>query len=85
MAGSKTSLVHLSLIGNGRSPQLVRFGLMWKIYDMVAVKGINIRAPILDLGRWYRPPKSLGLTQPKARRGIVLPSVLIFFGKDYDH
>ncbi|KAK8499171.1 hypothetical protein V6N12_076021 [Hibiscus sabdariffa] len=23
---------------------------MWKIYDMVAVKGINFRVPILDVG-----------------------------------
>ncbi len=79
-----------------KDPQLVRFGLMWKIYDMVAVKGINFRVPILDVGTglplggyvlggisgtdfWV---SALGLTQPKAGRGIVLPSVLIHFGED---
>nr|GFB35083.1 hypothetical protein [Tanacetum cinerariifolium] len=77
-------------------PQLVRFGLMWKIYDMVAVKGINFRVPILDVGTGLPLGGSvlggisgtdllvsaLGLTQPKAGRGIVLPSVLIHFGED---
>nr|GFB60896.1 hypothetical protein [Tanacetum cinerariifolium] len=79
-----------------RSPQLVRFGLMWKIYNMVAVKGINFRVPILDVGTGLPLGGSvlgaisgtdllvsaLGLTQPKAGRGIVLPSVLIHFGQD---
>ncbi|GJW94147.1 hypothetical protein Tco_0173819 [Tanacetum coccineum] len=32
------------------NPQLVHFGLMWKIYDTVVVKGINFRVPILDVG-----------------------------------
>ncbi|KAL4310959.1 hypothetical protein GQ457_06G024670 [Hibiscus cannabinus] len=65
-------------------PQLVRFGLMWKIYDMVAVKGINFRVPILDVGTGLPLGgyvlggisgtdflvSALGLTQPKAGRGI---------------
>lgn len=69
---------------------------MWKIYDMVAVKGINFRVPILDVGTGLPLGGSvlggisgtdllvsaLGLTQPKAGRGIVLPSVLIHFGED---
>lgn len=29
-------------------PQLVRFGLMWKIYDMVALKGVDFKVPILE-------------------------------------
>nr|GEW36019.1 cytochrome c biogenesis FN, mitochondrial [Tanacetum cinerariifolium] len=76
--------------------QLVRFGLMWKIYDMVAVKGINFRVLILDVGTGLPLGGSvlggisgtdllvfaLGLTQPKAGRGIMLPSVLIHFGED---
>lgn len=60
---------------------------------MVAVKGINFRVPILDVGTGLPLGGSvlggtdflvsaLGLTQPKAGRGIVLPSVLIHFGED---
>lgn len=60
-------------------PKLVRFGLKWKIYDMVAVKGINFRVPILDVGTGLPLGgyilggisgtdflvSALGLTQPK--------------------
>lgn len=63
---------------------------------MVAVKGINFRVPILDVGTGLPLGgyvlggisgtdllvSALGLTQPKAGRGIVLPSVLIHFGED---
>lgn len=28
-------------------PMLVRFGLLWKVYDMVALKGVDFRLPIL--------------------------------------
>jgi len=69
---------------------------MWQIYDMVAVKGINFRVPILDVGTGLPLGgyvlggisgtdflvSALGLTQPKAGRGIVLPSLLIHFGED---
>lgn len=78
------------------TPKLVRFGLQWKIYDMVAVKDINFRVPILDVGTGLPLGgyvlggisgtdflvSALGLTQPKAGRGIVLPSVFIHFWED---
>lgn len=31
-------------------PLLVRFGLMWKVYDMVAVRGLDFMVPILESG-----------------------------------
>nr|UJQ92583.1 MAG: putative RNA-dependent RNA polymerase [Mitoviridae sp.] len=69
---------------------LVRFGLLWKLYDMVTQLGLDYRLPILSSGR---PPEqsgcwlfggiagdsflvsSFGLVQPKAGKGIVLPGV----------
>lgn len=29
-------------------PQLVRFGLMWKVYDWLALKGLDFQVPILE-------------------------------------
>lgn len=64
---------------------MVRFGLMWKIYDILALKGNNFRVPILDVGTGLPLGgyvlggisgtdfllSALGLTQAKAGRGIV--------------
>jgi len=35
-------------------PELVRFGLLWKLYDLIAEKGLDLRAPILESkpGNW---------------------------------
>ena len=31
-------------------PFLVSFGLMWKVYDIVAVRGLDLMVPILESG-----------------------------------
>lgn len=33
-----------------KDTELVRFGLLWKVYDLVALKGTNFSVPILDVG-----------------------------------
>lgn len=35
-------------------PELVRFGLQWKLYDLIAEKGLDFRVPILESkpGNW---------------------------------
>jgi len=35
-------------------PELVRFGLLWKLYDLIAEKGLDFRVPILESkpGNW---------------------------------
>lgn len=67
-------------------PQLVRFGLLWKVYDMVGSKGLDFQVPILE----SRPSSqfqsfwilggvtgadflvaALGCEQPRAHKGVV--------------
>ena len=80
-----------SLITIARTdPALVRFGLLWRIYDLVALKGIGFKPPIFEPLPVHYPcgPYFLGgvsgtdflvsaegLTQPKADRGSVYPGV----------
>ncbi|KAL0292160.1 UNVERIFIED_CONTAM: hypothetical protein Sradi_7000400 [Sesamum radiatum] len=67
-------------------PELVRFGILWKVFDMVANKGTDFSVPILEplseLTRCASFPCLLGgakgtdfvvlsLSQPKAGRGWV--------------
>ncbi|KAK2995371.1 hypothetical protein RJ640_029003 [Escallonia rubra] len=69
-------------------PSLVRWGLLWKIFDMVALKGVHYRVPIL--GSESSPLSdyllggvsgtsflvfALGLNQPRADRGVICPGV----------
>ena len=75
-------------------PDLVRFGLMWKIYDMVAIRGLNFQLPIFGIGTWIpNGPwllggitgtdflvSALGVDQPRAGRGVVNPGQVIDFG-----
>lgn len=69
---------------------LVRFLLLWKIVDMVALRGIDYRPPILcsmPIKGWIQGGACgtmflvcpLGLNQPKAHSGIVLPGQEIAF------
>jgi hypothetical protein len=61
---------------------LVRFGLLWKVYDMVASKGLDWRLPILPsfptsvylLGGYAGNlflVERVGLEQPAAHSGVV--------------
>lgn len=77
-------------------PQLTRFGVLLKVYDMVALKGIDFRLPILTEGT--TSPNgvcylfggvsgtdflvtAVGCEQPAAGRGIVYPGVKRLFGE----
>lgn len=69
-----------------KDPQLVKFGLMWKLYDEVALRGLSYRVPIL--GASSNPQSNLCLVrggisgtdfvlaaqdcnQPRAGRGVI--------------
>ena len=71
-----------------RQESLVRFGLLWQIYDMVASLGLSFRPPILEdtsqceRSHWWLLGgvsgteylvSSRGLIQPRARSGIIAP------------
>lgn len=77
-------------------PELVRFGLMWKVYDMVALKGIDFRLPILDVTPTTNTVCGYllggvagtnflvfarGLNQPRAGHGVVYPGNYQFHKK----
>lgn len=68
---------------------------MWKIYDMVALKGVDFKVPILEPLRaqaWILGGVSgncflvqpFGLNQPRAVKGVVYPSVTLFEGRPMD-
>lgn len=40
-------LVETNWKGSKRNDDLYRFGLIWKVYDMVTIRGLNWRPPIL--------------------------------------
>lgn len=62
-------------------PHLVRFGIMWKLYDEVAKRSLNYSPPVLDVGSDNGPfllgglsgteylVYASGLNQPRAGRG----------------
>jgi len=77
---------------NRKSEELIRFGLIWKLYDIVSQIGLDYRPPILSSGRtseqsgvWLLGGVSGtsylvqcdGLFQPSAGRGVVRPGVTI--------
>lgn len=76
-------------------PNLVRFGLQWKIYDMVGSKGPGFSIPILSPlgprpqdGCWLFGGvtgteylvRAEGLIQPSATEGLVTSGVLMLLG-----
>ncbi len=78
-------------------PQLVRFGLLWKVVDLVALKGVDFRLPILEskpspiLGGCYLLGgvagnsffvAARGCEQPRAGRGIIRPGLDLPFGSN---
>ena len=75
-----------------KDDSLIRFGLLWKMYDLVSQMGLDFRPPILDSGSpqerscgWLLGGvagsdflvQPLGLVQPRAGRGIVVPGVVL--------
>ena len=65
-------------------PTLVRFGLLWKVYDWLADKGLDYKVPILDTTPSLNCVKVLGgidvqafllfateVVQPRAKRGCA--------------
>lgn len=72
------------------NPSLVRFGLIWKIFDLVGLRTPEFQVPILapreaDLGPCYLwggvsgtefLVAPLGLDQPKAGKGVVSPGLV---------
>jgi len=75
-----------------KDANLTRFGLMWRVYDLVAVKGVSFRIPILEghlvlsNGPWLLGGisgqsfmvQSRGTTQPRAGKGVVAPGVTLW-------
>ena len=76
---------------------LQRFGLMWKIYDMVALRGLDFRLPILEpLPVTLHGEADLlggssgtdflvyarGLDQPRAHRGVCWPAFSLPFSPE---
>ena len=73
------------------NPDFIRFGLIWKVYDMVALLGPDFKVPILeplksDINYPYLMGGtsgtqflvcSEGLIQPSAARGVVFPGLTI--------
>lgn len=76
-------------------PQLQRFGLLWKVYDMVALKRLDWKVPILPEPSGSLPEPCLlggvtgtdylvvarGTNQPRAGRGVIYPGLGDDFGK----
>ena len=72
-------------------PQLVRFGLLWKVDDWLALKGLDFQVPILESSNrtcvYFRGGVSgteflveaSGLDQPRASRGVVS----LYFARDH--
>ena len=73
---------------NRKSEELIRFGLIWKLYDLVGQLGMDFRPPILGPSSgtersvsWLLGGvsgncflvSSCGLIQPCAGRGVVVP------------
>lgn len=71
--------------------------LLWKIYDLVALKGLFFPLPILESRSGTHPGfpyllgglsgtdflmSALGVNQPRAGRGVISPGVTIPFGSD---
>lgn len=68
-------------------PTLIRFGLLWKIYDMVALLGVDFKVPILEskplpvMGGYLFGGASgsdylvvaCGCDQPRANRSVIQP------------
>ena len=66
-------------------PVVVRFGQLWRLYDLVAEKGLDYQVPILGTQTEFGKPITLlggisgqqflvfaaGIDQPAARRGVV--------------
>jgi hypothetical protein len=78
-------------------PHLVRFGLLWRIFDLVALKGLDFQLPILGSrsGTYIGYPyllggltgadflvSALGVNQPRAGRGVISPGAVVPFGTD---
>jgi hypothetical protein len=75
-----------------KDANLTRFGLLWRVYDLVAVKGVSFRIPILEghLVLSNRPwllggisgqsfmVQSRGTTQPRVGKGVVAPGVTLW-------
>ena len=59
-------------------PELVRFGLLWKLYDLIAEKGLDFRVPSQESkpGNWL-----LGsLHSPKLNKRLIILALTYFLG-----
>lgn len=79
-------------MANGKSEELIRFGLLWRLYDVVAQMGVSYRPPILcdtsqeERSSWWLLGgvsgtcflvSSFGLIQPRAGKGVVVTGMVI--------
>ena len=64
-------------------PELVRFGLLWKLYDLIAEKGLDFRVPILESkpGNWLLGGTSgtSFLVQPLGLDCLCVQSIILFY------
>ena len=84
-------VVNVKWKADRKSVELVRFGLLWKILDLVGELGVSFRCPILDdssgserSGPWLLGGvdgtsflvSPVGLFQPKAGKGVVVCGIV---------
>lgn len=75
-----------------KDESLIRFGILWEVYDLVLQMGLDFMVPILEsgpppeqLGGWTLGGisgsqflvRSRGIIQPRAGSGIVLPGITL--------